>query len=135
MSSTPQFISTVRTAAASIANGDGTAFKSFFVAGASGSRVDAASITNSDAANAYVVQVAVKIGGTDYVVGEVTVPVGAGTNGSAKAVNLLDSTYLPQLAATLGVLYLGAGAELRLRAKSVVAGSNSLTFVAHGGDY
>ena len=135
MSSNPNFVSTVRTAAASIANADGTAFKTLLAAGASGSRVDAASITNSDAANAYVVQVAIKLGTTDYVIGEVAVPAGAGTNGTALAVSLLDSTSLPALANTLNVQFLAAGAELRVRAKSVVSGSNTLAIVATGGDY
>lgn len=135
MSANPQFVSTVRTSPAILANADALAFKTLFAAGASGSRVEIASITNGDAASAYVVQVAIRSGSADYVIGEVPVPAGAGTNGTAKAVSLLDAAHLPALAGTLGTLYLGAGAELRVRAKTVVAGANALHLVAHGGDY
>lgn len=135
MSSSPNFVATARTTAVSIANADGTTFKTLLAAGAAGSRVDAVSLTNSDSANAYTVQVAIKLGAADYVIGEVPVPAGAGTNGAAPAVSLLDSAYLPALANTLNVQFLGAGAELRVRAKSLVSGSNTLAIVATGGDY
>jgi hypothetical protein len=135
MSATANFIGTVRTPVVSIANADGTSFKSLMAAGSSGSRLDTLSVTNSDASNAYVVQLSVQVSAVDYVIGEVTVPAGSGTNGSAKAVNILNSTDLPQLANTLNVLFLASGATLRAKSKTAVSGVNTLHFVGAGGDY
>jgi hypothetical protein len=135
MSSNPSFVGTVRTPCAQIANGDATGFKTLMAAGANGSRVDLLGVTNSDAANPYVLQLAIQKGGTDYVIGEVTVPTGAGTNGTAKAVNLLNSADLPQVDNTVQVLYLESGATLRARSKTTVSGVNTLNIVGNGGDY
>ena len=135
MSANANFVSTIRTPVVSIANADGTTFKSFMAAGSGGSRLDACSITNSDASNAYVVQIAMQVSAVDYEIGEVTVPAGSGTNGSAKAVNLLNSTDLPQLSNTLNVMFLASGATLRVRTKTAVSGVNTVRFVGFGGDY
>lgn len=136
MASTPAFVATPRTPVASIANGDGTSYKALVTGAASGSRVDAVSVANSDAANPYVVQVAIQKSGVDYEIGEVTVPAGAGTNSSTKSVSLLNSTDLPFLALTeSGSLWLESGAVFRVRSKSAVSGGNTLKFVGVAGDY
>ena len=135
MSTTANFVATIRTPVASIANADGTSFKTVMAAGSGGSRLDLLSIVNSDAANAYVVQFAIQVSGVDYEIGEVTVPIGAGTNGSAKAVNAMNATDLPQLSNTLNVLFLASGATLRARTKTAVSGVNTVRIVGCGGDY
>lgn len=135
MAANPSFVSGPRTATVSIANADSTNFKTLFTPGSDGARVDMVSISNSDGSNAYVVQVAVQVGSTDFVLGEVTVPAGSGTNGSAKSVNMLNSTDIPALASTLNVLFLESGAVLRVKSKTAVNGANTLHFVATGGDY
>jgi len=135
MSSSPSFVSAPKTPAVQIVNADGTNYKTLMTAGASGSRVDLGSIVNSDAANSYVLKVAIKIGSTDYPLGEVLVPAGAGSNGSTKAVSLLNTTDLPQFYNSDGVLFLQASAELRVGAKTTVSGANTLTVTAQGGDY
>lgn len=135
MSANANFVATIRTPVASIANADSTTFKTLMAAGSGGSRLDACSITNSDASNAYVVQIAIQVSAVDYEIGEVTVPAGSGTNGSAKAVNMLNSTDLPQLSNTLNVMFLASGATLRVRTKTAVSGVNTVRFVGFGGDY
>lgn len=136
MASTPQFVTSVKTPAVSIANADATAYKSLMTAGASGSRADAITVVNSDSGNAYTLKVAIQIGGTDYQLGEVPIAAGAGTNGSTKAINLLNSTDLPMLANSDGSIYLQASAVLRVGAKTTVSGVNTLTVaVVAGGDY
>ncbi len=135
MAQVPSFPSGPRTGVAKIVNADASAFKSLFAAGASGSRVDTAFITNTDASNAYVVQACVTVSGVDYPIGEVSVPAGAGTNGTTPSVSLLDEAELPALANTEGVLWLGIDATLYVKSKTTVAGANSLAFVATGGDY
>lgn len=135
MSSTPSFVATPKSPAIQIVNADAAAYKTLFSAGANGSRVDLGSIVNSDASNAYVLKLAIKIGSTDFPIGEVAVPAGAGSNGSTKSVSLLNTTDLPQLVGSDGVLFLQASSELRVGAKTTVSGSNTLTVFAQGGDY
>lgn len=135
MSSTPAFVSTPKSPAIQIVNADGTNYKTLFTGGASGSRVELGSVVNSDAANAYVLKLAIKIGSTDFPIGEVLVAAGSGSNGSTKAVSLLNTNDLPFLLNNEGVIYLQASAELRVGAKTTVSGSNTLTVMVNGGDY
>lgn len=136
MGATPQFIATIKTPVASIANADGTAFKAFYTAGVSGGRIDSVFVANSDAANAYVVQLAVQKSGVNYELGEVLVPLGSGTNGAAKSVAALNPVDLPGLAYTEdGAIFLEAGAILVIRSKTAVAGVNALKFSGVAGDY
>jgi len=136
MASTPAFVATPKTPVASIANADGTSFKALVTGATNGTRVDAVSIANSDASNAYIVQVSVQKSGVDYELGEVSVAAGAGTNGSTKSVSMLNATDLPFLAVTeSGSIWLESGASLRVRSKTAVAGVNTLKFVGIAGDY
>ncbi|HET8870414.1 MAG TPA: hypothetical protein VFM48_08215 [Aquabacterium sp.] len=136
MGSTPQFIATVKTPTLSIANADGTTFKNLYTAGTSGGRIDAVSIANSDVSNAYTVQFAVSKSGVDYPIGEVAVPAGSGTNGTALAVSALSSVFMPFLDVTeSNALFLESGVILRAKVKSTVAGANTLSLVGFGGDY
>lgn len=135
MSSNASFISAVKNPCVQIANADATNFKTIMTGAANGSRLDVLSATNGDAANPYVLQLSIQKGGTDYPVGEVTLPAGAGTNGTAKAVNLLNATDLPQLANTLNCLFLEPSASLRAKAKTTVSGVNTIAIVGVGGDY
>lgn len=136
MAATPQFIATLKTPSVAFVNGDGTSFKTVLAAGASGTRIDTLIAANSDAANAYVLQLAVQVSGVDNVIGEVSVPLGAGTNGSAKSVAVLNPTDIPGLVYTEGgALFLANGATLRARVKSAVAGANSVSISGVAGDY
>jgi hypothetical protein len=136
MASSPQYIGTVKTPAASFANADGTAFKTILAAGTSGSRIDTLSAANTDTANAYVLQLSVQVSGVDYILGEVTIPIGSGTNGTAKSVAALNPVDIPSLAYTEnGSLYLASGAVLRGKVKTTVAGSNTVQVTGVAGDY
>lgn len=136
MSSTPSFIATPQNPAASFANADGTSFKTLMTAGASGSRVDTLMAANSDAANAYVIQLALQKASVDYVIGEVNVPLGSGTNGSAKSVALLNPIDIPGLAYTeAGALFLASGVLLRARPKTAMSGATTMQIIGIGADY
>lgn len=136
MSASPSFIAIPKNPATSFANADATAFKTVMSAGTLGSRIDSLFATNGDPTNAYVLQLAVQKSGVDYVIGEVTIPLGAGTNGAAKAVAVLNPTDLPPLTYTeSGALFLESGATLRGRMKTTVAGANLVQLVGIGGDY
>lgn len=136
MSASPTFISIPKNPAASFANADSISFKSIYTAGSSGSRIDSLIGSSSDTSNAYVLQLAIQKSSVDYVIGEVSIPIGAGTNGTAKSVAVLNATDIPGLAYTeSGALYLESGAILRARVKTTVAGSNTVQIVGVGGDY
>lgn len=136
MSASPSFIGTLQTPAAQFQNADGTTFKTLLTAGASGSRVDSLFASNSDTGSAYVVQLALQKSAVDYVIGEVNVPLGSGTNGTAKSVALLNPTDIPGLAYTeAGALFLASGVALRARVKTAVAGSSAVQIIGCAGDY
>lgn len=136
MSASPSFIATPRNPVQSFANADSTTFKSVFSAGASGSRLDSLIGTNTDTTAAYVVQLAIQKSSVDYVIGEVNIPIGSGTNGSAKSVAMLNSTDIPGLTYTEnGSIYLETGCVLRARVKTAVAGVYTVQLAGVGGDY
>lgn len=137
MAVTASFIATPKTPVLAFANADGTTFKTLATGGSLGTRIDAVSAANGDASNAYVLQLAIQISGIDYILGEVTVPAGAGTNGTTKPVALLNPADMPALAySEAGALWLASGASLRVRTKTAIAGSNVLHVVGVAcGDY
>lgn len=136
MSASPSFIATPRNPAVAFANADGTGFKTVFAAGTSGSRIDTLIGTNTDTGVATVVQLAILKNGVTYVVGEVTVPANAGTNGTVKSVAMLNPTDIPGLAYTEnGAVYLETLCALQARCKVAVAGVFAVQIVGVGGDY
>ncbi len=137
MSAAASFIATPKTPVVAIVNADGTAFKNVITGGALGTRVDSLAVSNGDAANANVLQLAVQVSGIDYVIGEVAVPIGAGTNGAAKSVAALNPVDIPALNYSEGgALWLASGATLRARVKTAVAGANQVHIVGiAAGDY
>ena len=91
------------------------------------------SITSTDTA-AVMLTVLVHDGTTSYAVGEIAVPAGAGTNGSALAVKGLSLAFLPWLDAS-GSLFLRTGWSLRVAAKAAITSTKTVTLVAFSGDY
>lgn len=137
MSANPKLISTVRNPAIVLQNADGTAFKSLGIAPvADGSRVKAIHITSDDTADV-VLQFAVTIGGVDYILGEVSVPDGSGTNGTDAAVNGLNATKMPGLQND-GVVYwidLATGSDLKVKAKTAVTAAKTINIFTEVGDF
>ena len=135
MSSTPSFIASPKTPVVAFVNADGTAFKSLMTAGASGSRLDTLFASSSDTAS-NVMQLALQKSSVDYVIGEVTIPANAGTNGVVKSVAVLNGTDIPGLAITEnGALYMESGVVLRARMKTAVAGAFTVQLAGVGGHY
>lgn len=137
MSANPKLISTVRNPAIRIQNADGTAFKSVGVAPvADGTRVKSLHITSDDTA-AQVLQFAVTISGVDYILGEVDVPAGAGTDSATDSVNGLNSSKMPGLQ-TDGVTYwldLATGSDLKVKSKTAVTAGKTINVLAEVGDF
>lgn len=137
MAATASFVAISKTPVLSIVNADSTAFKTLISGAALGTRIDSIVATNGDAGNANVLQIAVQVSGVDYVIGEVPLPAGAGTNGTVKSVAVLNPVDIPGLLySESGALWLASGATLRARVKTAVAGANQVHLVAvAAGDY
>lgn len=124
MGSTPAFPGLpADTLAKTIANGDSTNFVDVFTAPAApdGNGVLIGRIrATSDDTNAVTVQFARKVSGTDYPMGEVQIPAGSGTNGSAAWVDVTAQVFA-------GVaLTLKPGEILRAKAKTAVTSAKFL---------
>jgi len=136
MSANPTFFGMLKNPAATIVNADGTSFVTVMTAGSSGSKLESLIASNGDSAVTTVLQLAITIGGVDYIIGEVSVPLGAGTNGTTKSVDLLNTSDIPGLRSD-GVntyLYLAASSVLKVKAKVAIAGANKMYLLGQGGD-
>lgn len=130
----PIFLNSVDTSNVSIDNADGTALQAILTAGADGAAVIRMSATTDDT-SAVIVVITLNDGTTALIVGEVTVPIGSGTNGSAPAVNLLDEVAMPGLFQADGSLVMGPAAVLSVSAKVAVTSGKTLDITASGGQY
>lgn len=136
MANAPVFPGTVQTPAARIQNSDGTNAVTLMTAGASGAKVESIAATSTETV-AVVVQLIATISSVDYTLGEVSIPAGSGTNGSAKAVDLLNVTDMPWVRSD-GVnryLLLGSGVALKVKAKTTLTAGKVLHFLGQAGDF
>jgi len=117
----------------SFANADGTTVKTIYTAGVEGALIDNIAVVSDDT-SAVILVLTYNDGTTDFPIGEVSIPVGSGTDGSSPAVNLLSATAMPFLQAG-GGLPLGNAHSLKINAKSAVTAAKTVTLVAFGGNY
>jgi|SRR5919108_4247560 hypothetical protein len=131
----PIFVETAETAAQDIANADGTTVQDLVTAGADGARVFAVQASTDETANRDLTLYLQRDGaGTNYPLGSVQVPLGAGTSSSVAGVNLLDATKLRGLDVD-GSLILGGGDKLRVAPTATVTSGKTIWVTAHYGDY
>jgi hypothetical protein len=130
----PIFLNSVVTSNVSIANSDGTDLQTVLTAGADGGAVTQLSATTTDT-SAVIAVLTLSDGTTAVIVGEVTVPIGAGTDGSTPAKNLLDGTAMPGVLQEDGSLVMGPAAVLSVSAKVAVTAAKTLDVTASGGQY
>ena len=137
MSANATLISNVRNPPTRLQNADGTAFKSMSIAPpAAGTRVKTIQITSDDT-SPRVLQFAVTIGGVDYVLGEVSIPAGSGTDDASNSVNGLNSTKMPGLQ-TDGInrwIDIANGSDLKVKAKTAVTAAKSIYLFTECGDF
>lgn len=130
---TPIFPEVLTTDAVQILPADTTVAKTLSTPGTNGRNLRAISCVSDDTAAVTVILSILK-SAVSYKIGESVVPIGAGTNGSAKAVNLLNSVDATWLNAD-GTLDLASGAVLQVAAKVTITAAKTVNIVAHGGDY
>jgi len=109
-------------------NADGLAVKDFVISPSSGCRMGVIRAASDDTVDVRL-QFKRTISGTDYVLGEVQIPAGAGTNGTTGWVDVLASL-------NLGLpINLPAGSKIRVAAKTAVAAGKTIDLVAEGGQF
>ena len=129
----PIFLNSVESENKSIAVGDTTTAFVMFTAGADGGAVTKLNASTTDT-TAVIVVLTVSDGSTTVVLGEVTVPPGAGTDGSTPSVDLLSSIAIPGAVQADGSIILGPAATLSVAAKATLS-TGVLNIAAQGGQY
>lgn len=130
----PIFGLTPQIDAVTIVPGDTTTKKTLYTAGANGGRCLSIAASSDDTA-AVRANIYVNHGGTDYAVGQVTIPIGAGTGTTdAPSVNLLDASKLPFLQPD-GSLLLESGDIVKVAASATITAAKTVTLVSTGLDY
>lgn len=138
----PIFPLAANNSAQAFVNADGTDKKTLFTAGANGSLVRGIAATSDDTADK-AVQLYATIGGTDYLIAAVTVPLNAGVTGAVPAVNLLSQgdpatpvcpwAYIDNNGNR--VIWLPAAAVLKAAMQAAVTAAKTVTVTAFGADY
>lgn len=129
----PIFPATIKTSAAQILPADTTVAKTLVTPGADGTNIKAIGVVSDDTATETII-LSLLISAVSYKIGESVIAIGSGTNGTAHAVNLLNSVDATYLNAD-GTLDLAFGSVLQIAAKATITAAKTLNVVAHHGDY
>lgn len=122
----------------SFVNADGTTAKTIFTAGVDGSRVYALVASSTDTSTR-IIRFSIKDGSNTNILGAVTLAIGAGTNGTAASVNLLQNSLFQNIVGVdaNGVPYidLETGWTLEANATVAVTAATTVGITALGYDY
>lgn len=129
----PIFVDTPNLVEVTFVNADGTTPKDLIAGATDGTRIISIAVTSDDT-SAVILNFYIHDGSTAYRVGAVNVPTLSGTNGTAPAVNLLDSTELPWLDADGGFV-IPTGYKIQAGPQSAVTAAKTVTIVAIGANY
>ena len=130
----PIFQAKPKTVCSVMNTASGTALQSIYTAGSTdGGLVDNVAVTSDDT-SAVILVVSVNDGTTDCQIGEVTIPIGAGTDGTTPAVNLFNQDALPFLQNGGGLPLIASGV-LKVNAKVAITAAKIVNITAFGGDY
>lgn len=133
MADRPIFPGTIKTQAVTILPADTTTPKDLITAGANGSKITGINITSDDTA-IMVVQLWYHNLTTAYLIGSVSVPTLAGTDGTVPSVSLLNSTAIPSLGEDLSLMLEGLD-KIQVSVVATVTTAKTVTVVASYGDY
>jgi hypothetical protein len=128
----PIFILTANVSAVTIVPADTTAKKTVWTAGSNGGVLTGISVTSDDTVSRDL-NVYVTLGGTDYQVGQVNIPITAGVS-TTPSVNLLSLGLCPWLNPD-GSWTLPASAIVKVAAVATITAAKTITIVGHGGDF
>lgn len=135
MSLVPVFLSNMKDAAIVLQNADGTAFKTFLAGSTSGSRLKSLNIASDDT-SAQTLQICKTIGAVDYVLGEISVPAGSGTNSTDPSINALSSGRIAglQYDGVQRFLDVPNGTTIKIKSKAAVTAAKTIYIVGEYGD-
>lgn len=135
MSATPQFFRNIKDAVLRLNNASGTTLQTFLAGSTDGLRIKSLIATNGDS-TARVLQIVKTVSAVDYILGEVSVPAGAGTDGATPAVNLLNSTMMPGLQndGIQRFLEVANGTTLKIKSKTAITAPNEVHVVGEYGE-
>lgn len=139
VSNLPIYPSSLVNAGAVINNASGTGNVTIRTAGGNGEKLECISITSTDTV-ARVLNVIINVGGTDYQVGTINVPIAAGTDAaSTPAVSLLEnSSMMPWVRRDSNgraYVYLATGSILKLSAQVTLTSGKVINVTCQIGVY
>jgi hypothetical protein len=137
MAASPVYVGTPGVGVVNVVNADGTAQKTVVTAGSSGTKVVSLTATSNDT-GAKVFQVAIVRSATTYILGTVSVPTLAGTDGSTPSVNILGNSLLPGLPIDndgQSYIFIKSGDTLVVQATTAVTATKTVTFTSVYGDF
>ena len=137
MATAPIFPGAIKWNGVQIANADGTAFKTLWTPGASGSKIVALSLASDDSATRDIL-LAVTKGGVDYPIGTMQVAITAGTVVATVAQNFFDGVRLPWLPVDgdgQRYMLLESGCVLKAKPLVAVTATKFVTLTAYGSDF
>lgn len=129
----PPFPQTIQNYAVDFVNADGTTMQALVAGATEGTRVDTI-VATTDEVVANVLNIELYDGATAYRIGQVAIPAGAGTDGTTKAISVLNDIELPFLKEDLSIL-VENGWSLRVAPNTAVGSGDTLNVVAIAGDY
>lgn len=132
MATTPLFPGAPKNGAVTIVPGDTTTKKTLYTAGASGAKLTNFVLTTDETAGREIA-IWITIGGTDYLLGTVTLPLGAGFSAAVVPVNVFNS--LPHLIDPSGALILQASAILKIAALTTITAAKTVYAFVEGADF
>ena len=136
MSATPAFAATINLGLVTIVNGDASALKTLFTAGASGSKVVGVNATSDDT-SARDIQIGITRSGTFYPLGTKSVAITAGQVTGTPAANLLDPSVIAGLSFDSDnqpYLLLKSGDTVQVKSLTTVTAAKTISITAWGGD-
>lgn len=127
----------IRTKGVQFVNADGTTAKTLYTVGAEDARLLSLTVVSDDTA-AVNIQILLGIGGTDYPIGTVNVPIASGSNGTVNGIDLINATAIPGLPVDANgkrYLPLEAGVVLKVKPLVAVTAAKTVSIVASLEDY
>jgi hypothetical protein len=136
ISNLPFFPQSINSDKQTLANADLQTVKTISTAGTNGSKISMLLATSSDTSARDVI-LYITISGTNYQIGQISIPITAGELNSTPAVNLLNSSQLQLPVDVNGnpFIYLGNGASLTCNAPITVTTAKTINLLATREDY
>lgn len=129
----PIFLKDTDNPLVAINNASGTTVQQIFTATADGGAVTELTAVSDDT-SIVIITIGINDGSTSFPIGEVSIPAGAGTDGTTPAKNLLDATVIPILDAD-GSIILQAAYVLEVNAKVAVTATKTVNIAGVAGNY